>query len=599
MAMMILNNPTAVLTLGELNKNISKQGENMKKLSSGMRINGAKDDASGYAISEKMRVMIRGLDQDEQNVRNGSSLVKVASGGIENIIDELRGLKELALNAANDSNTDADRATIQKVFNQKKANIDDIASTTNYNGIPLLDGRWKRPGSHVEFRPVEPNRYNNALDDDGVSVNTVSGLFANSGFTEAVADPENGKTVSSGVSWLNGRNVLEGNAYNPYRLDFSSVAYSGNLADAMNGQGFYVVCAGNSSTGVTNSHYDWCEKCHSFVFDANLDVGTGRLGIATNEGEIADTYGRRSIAIGIKGIDDPANLAKAFFEGVRAVVSPGSEAKVVKVPSGTDVLTFRENEDGTYTMERNYGIWVYEGFPMQETDTDPTPDPPPDRETELVVDDYRPLVIQHGTRSNQAINLFINDMHIKSLKSELPAERDVERLEKYLPASSAVSYQEAVHRSNSVTPEEKMGILDGIVERLALADPQYARSSNYRNYMEFRATIAAAREAMTLDKADVTTQRNANVTIRVVDGALEYALNEATHMGAYIQRLEFTEANITLSNENTQASESTIRDADMAREMLEYTKNNVLSQASQSMLAQANQNLSSVLSLLQ
>ena len=104
----------------------------------------------------------------------------------------------------------------------------------------------------------------------------------------------------------------------------------------------------------------------------------------------------------------------------------------------------------------------------------------------------------------------------------------------------------------------------------------------------------------TLDQASVRTQRDdANVAIRIVDGALSYALDESTYMGAYLQRLEYTEANIVTENENVQSAESTIRDADMAKEMTEYTKNNVLSQAAQSMLAQENQNLSGVLGLLQ
>ncbi|MBQ1866865.1 MAG: hypothetical protein II148_01085 [Selenomonas sp.] len=84
----------------------------------------------------------------------------------------------------------------------------------------------------------------------------------------------------------------------------------------------------------------------------------------------------------------------------------------------------------------------------------------------------------------------------------------------------------------------------------------------------------------------------------VLDSAIDYALDENTRMGAYQTRLDFTVSNLTTSNENTQASESTIRDADMAREMTGYTKANVLAQSAQAMLAQANQNASSVLQLL-
>ena len=81
--------------------------------------------------------------EDNQNVQNGSSMLKVAEGGVNEIVEELRNLKELALNSANDTNTDIDRKTIQKEFNQKMENINDIATTTNYNGKTLLDGTYK------------------------------------------------------------------------------------------------------------------------------------------------------------------------------------------------------------------------------------------------------------------------------------------------------------------------------------------------------------------------------------------------------------------------------------------------------------------------
>lgn len=115
---------------------------------------------------------------------------------------------------------------------------------------------------------------------------------------------------------------------------------------------------------------------------------------------------------------------------------------------------------------------------------------------------------------------------------------------------------------------------------------------------EWVETLKAANKK-TLDDIDVITKRNANIAIRVIDGAIDYALNEATNIGAYLQGLDYTGANITTMNENVQGAESTIRDADMAKEMTEYTKYNVLLQTSQSMLAQANQNISQVLSLLQ
>ncbi|MBR6013791.1 MAG: hypothetical protein IK062_08440 [Selenomonadaceae bacterium] len=100
-------------------------------------------------------------------------------------------------------------------------------------------------------------------------------------------------------------------------------------------------------------------------------------------------------------------------------------------------------------------------------------------------------------------------------------------------------------------------------------------------------------------KVSVATQDKANAAVNVFDNAIQKVLDQQATIGAIESRLEYTSQNLTTSSENVQAAESTIRDADMAKEMTTYTKNNVLLQAAQSMLAQANQNSSAVLSLLQ
>lgn len=144
MAMIVKNNKLATMSLGELNKNIVEKGKRMTRLATGQKVVGASDGASEWSVSEKMRVQIRGLTQDIENTKTGTSMLKVAEGGLQDIINELRSLKELALNAANDHNSDYDRATLQRDFDQKKADIQDIACSTNYNGKLLLDGTYGR-----------------------------------------------------------------------------------------------------------------------------------------------------------------------------------------------------------------------------------------------------------------------------------------------------------------------------------------------------------------------------------------------------------------------------------------------------------------------
>ena len=142
MAMLVAHNSSSALALGELNKNNSRLSKDLQKVSSGMKLNSAGDGAAEYAISEKMRVMVRSLGQDIENSQKGIDIVKLAEGGIQNIIDELWNMKEMAINSANDHNSAVDRAILQKEFASRMEGINDIASTTNYNGRILLDGTY-------------------------------------------------------------------------------------------------------------------------------------------------------------------------------------------------------------------------------------------------------------------------------------------------------------------------------------------------------------------------------------------------------------------------------------------------------------------------
>ncbi len=139
MAMVVKNNMSAVNTLNTLNKNQSALSQSLQKVSSGMKINSAGDDASGMAISERMRVQVRSLDQDDKNTKNGTALLRTAEGAVQSTVEVLKTLKEKAINAANDTNTDEDRRLIQKEVDKLIDQIDENALTT-YNGKYLIDG---------------------------------------------------------------------------------------------------------------------------------------------------------------------------------------------------------------------------------------------------------------------------------------------------------------------------------------------------------------------------------------------------------------------------------------------------------------------------
>jgi flagellin len=138
--MIINHNPFALNARNQFNKNTNAVSKKYEKLSSGYRINNAADDAAGLAISEKMRAQIRGLEQAKRNIQDGISLIQTVEGALGNIHDNLQRMRELAVQAANDTLTDKDREAIQKEMEQIKRAIDDIANNTEFNTQKLMDG---------------------------------------------------------------------------------------------------------------------------------------------------------------------------------------------------------------------------------------------------------------------------------------------------------------------------------------------------------------------------------------------------------------------------------------------------------------------------
>lgn len=139
--MIINHNIAALNTHRQLSINTANTNKNIEKLSSGLRINRAGDDAAGLAISEKMRGQIRGLDQASRNAQDGISLIQTAEGALNETHSILQRMRELSVQSANDTNTDADRSELQKEITQLKEEIDRIGNTTEFNTKKLLDGR--------------------------------------------------------------------------------------------------------------------------------------------------------------------------------------------------------------------------------------------------------------------------------------------------------------------------------------------------------------------------------------------------------------------------------------------------------------------------
>ena len=437
MALVVKNNMMAVNTLNTLNKNQNALSTSLKQVSSGMKINGAVDDASGYAISERMRVQIRSLDQDNQNTQNGNSMMKVAEGAVSSTVDILKTLKEKVINAANDTNTDDDRLTIQKELNQSIDQINDNANIT-FNGKYLVDGTHNQKvtattttftNQSMSTATTKTSVMTSLLDRTGRNLNihsqdTITVSYVNQGKTETTTFKVSTQTLSEVIKRLTGTGVIGG----------MSTDVGANSIIGTNAAGDTVYTASGESA--------------ISLYAAGTGVGKSIGGITFS---ITDTQGN---------INKSANaVLDAFSETVRA-------------------------QDNSQDNSMNFQI---------------------------------------GTRANQAIRVGMTDMRAQAL---------------------------GLQGSDGAT-------------------------------------------------LNISTRDKANAAINVLDNAIAKALDQQTTIGAVQSRLNYTSQNLTTASENVQASESTIRDADMAKAMTNYTKNNVLMQAAQAMLAQANQSSSGVLSLLQ
>ena len=435
MSMVVKNNNDAIRTLNTLNKNSKALSKSLQKVSSGMKINSASDGASEYAISERMRVQIRSLDQANANAQNGNALLKTAEGAVSSTIEILKSLKEKAINSANDTNTEIDRTTIQKEIDQFIDQIDENANVT-YNGKYLLDGTKNFQGDASKSTYI-----NMSLATDTTTSTALTALRDRAGHNLGIQS-----TDSIHITFMTG--------------DIGATYFTQEGIVA------------NNSVGLFHS-----DQAYPLADDPTISstVGTDRAG-----NTVYTPDNQNALVV---------NATNAGLDGQIAglsVIIIDNEGNVRK--SATEIL-----------------------------------------------------------------NSFVEYIHAEDVSED-----------------NALTFHTGAKSNNTL----KFGLKDMRAEALGL-----------RGFDNININVK--------DKLFV------EGTISVIDTALSRALDHQTSIGAVQARLEYTSANLTTASENVTASESTIRDSDMAKEMTEYTKNNVLLQAAQSMLAQANQNSSAVLSLLQ
>ncbi|NMM65244.1 hypothetical protein HBE96_21915 [Clostridium sp. P21] len=603
--MIIAHNINALNANNRLKKNMENTSKAMGRLSSGLRIEKASDDSAGLAISEKMRGQIRGLEMASRNIQDGVSLVQTADGGLGEILDPaLQRMRELALQASNGTLTDEDRENLQAEFEQMGNLVDNIANNTEFNGIKLLasqqvssitNNTLSKPAlKNIDWSYVNDGNNFTAKDiaydgtgkyvaigvsggvnqimysSDAVNWNTSAynplpsdviygnGVFVATGAFSGHFGTDGGIIYSTdGVNWSNSINTSPpidlkcfGTTTNSITFDGSKFVATGYSSD----EGLWKTLT--STNGVDWSVYSNPDKIDCIAFGGGKYVGQGYGKIYTSTDGINWTCHNSTGAI---GYSEDAVLC----EGGRHFVVGEANGRILESNDGVNWNTSNVSNDST-------------------------------KFTSIAYDGNQYLAIGNTGIGGKTVIYNSDDGVNWSLQKELSA-------------NGSIGTSKIIWDGKEFVAADKDGFSLGI--------PEYENASSSSKNDSQPLTIslqvgANCGDTMGITLCDVRTSSigisainiktrdNAEDAISSIDKAMAIVSSHRSRMGAYQNALGHTLNNVESYNLNLTSSESRIRDADMAKEMINVVNGNVLLQATESILSQANQQSQRILQLL-
>jgi len=514
--MIINHNLTALNTQNSLNRNTQATQKSLQKLSSGLRINSASDDAAGLAISEKMKGQISGLEQASTNAQNGISMLQTAEGGLDQTHSILQRMRQLAVQSASDTNTADDRGKIQSEVDQLAKEITRISNTTEFNTQNLLAG-----GMSDTFHIGANAGQNINVSISAMDAKTlgVTGTVTTAATVVANGTGLNLSSVSRGISAATGYRV---------RVDLTAATVAAAVSKTV-GQN-----VGNTKV-----------------------MKIGVVGSLSNSTSVFTGTVDTNYMVKITGVQ--ANAVSTTHNEVTAI----SYSK----DNGTSWTTM--------TGDFHAGVKIDGVNITFATSTGGT--------------------VGGGTGAGS--NYSVGDSYTYALTASK------ETLQLKDSAGNKIGASVDAHYGDTTAT-----IGDTFTNKTVSLQFNYNKVAS--NSLQFVAhqtssTAAAVTQGKVLAQGsvvagiDVSTQASANNAITTIDKAINTVSDSRSQLGAYENRMTNTIDNLNTSDENITSAQSRIADVDMSKEISTYQKNNVLQQAATSMLAHANQQPQTVLSLLQ
>lgn len=545
--MRIQHNIAALNSYRQLGTNNSAISKNLEKLSSGYKINRAGDDAAGLAISEKMRAQITGLETAQKNANDGISLVQTAEGALTEVHSMLNRMVELATQSSNGTYAnEVDRENLQSEVTSLKEEIDRISESTNFNGINLLDGSLSGGGNVT-----------------GVSVTdtkVVTGEFKSGNFEAANDAQGKGDTLSYTVAWKDAGGTEHSKTVNFKVGDTTTelIAEDGTK---------YTVAATATKGELRDAVLEELKKDSSLSSSFDMTADGDAIKFTS---KIAGEAGATITAIKGSGSISTAGLGNDIATGAKNGLDAQQKVDFSKltVLDGTAVVKAEDAEKAVFE-----------------------------------IDGHKFALAKTGSTAENLKNLG-SDVTVITLKGTTYAADDDAKnvaatlnrvLGKDVFEVAATANNDAGITANDIIYNGDTKLSAGGSSGLTLQIGDTADGFNKINVK----VGAMDTSSLGIAGIDIGTATGADSAVKLIKNAINKVSSTRGDLGAIQNRLEHTINNLGVTTENITSAESRIRDTDMADEMMAYTKNNILVQASQAMLAQANTLPQGVLQLLQ
>lgn len=631
--MRINHNIAALNAYRNLEINNQNTSKSLEKLSSGLRINRASDDAAGLAISEKMRSQIRGLDMAQRNALDGISVVQTAEGALNSTHEILQRMRELAVQSANDSNTESDREEIQKEINQLTSEVNRIGNSTEFNTSKLLDGSRANTFENAKsFADGTGSIYSSStgitfnIDGDGLTAGT---------HTVKVSKVQTGETLAGSSEYTINPTVSEltinGSGDETIAFANNQIQYNPDPAlGASNAQpGEVIILTATSdpnivkvtsASGSIDDTYtvgtDYNNHGLSFKIDSASGFADGET-VQFTVGSQAGTINTNQVGFSPDNTGNsinfttPITVDSSVETGDWAITKSDTGWTVGFTPAdASEPILETVSETGLYNAHGVSFQVLNDNFVTGDKVTFSTvkPTTTPVYEYDIQMDDQQPQAI--ATNAVEGVDPIV------------PAFNGIEGLNLNSLSLKAGEFTFDIKDTTTVKDDNSLhmqiGANAGQTVTLEISDMR-AKALNLTTDTEdggqktvtllgnktqnvWYTTVAGSDDGNTDSKPeyalDVTSSDKAQAAMTVLDDAIQRVSSERARLGAIENRLEYTVDNLKTMGENVTSSESRVRDVDMALEMSNFTKNNILNQAAQAMLSQANQMPQGVLQLL-